>query len=736
MNIQNTSVPILGMTCAGCAASVEDTLREQQGVQEIVVNYASQTAQITFDNTQTTLLQLQKVLQDVGYNLVLANSMEAGKEQQKDQQAKSYEALKKDVTWAGILTIPLVCISMFFMNMPYANEIMGVLATPIVLFFGRRFFISAYKKILHLQTNMDTLVAMSTSIAYIFSVFNTLFPHYWHTKGLHNHVYFEASAVIITFILIGKLLEEKAKSQTSTAIEKLIGLQAKTVRIIQNDTEKEIPIENIKHNDIIMVRSGEKVAVDGEIVRGEGIIDESMLSGEAMPVEKKVGDKVFAGTINQDSSFLFRAEKIGKETLLSQIIQRVENAQNSKAPIQKLVDKIASVFVPFVLLIALITFCTWVYIAPSHHLHLALLNTITVLVIACPCALGLATPTAIMVAMGVGANKGILIKDAESLEVAHSLNAIVLDKTGTITEGKPQINNFIWLSPNNHTDIANIIYQMETQTEHPLAKAIMQYIENQHYNDLIKDIVLENFQNNVGLGISANYEQDSYFIGKIAFENLKNALPSAEILHKFAYETWVQVRKNNQVVCLISLSDKIKENSASAIQKLQNMGLSIYMLTGDNEYIAKHIAQELQITNYKANILPSDKALFIKNLQKAGKKVAMVGDGINDSEALAVADVSIAMGKGADIAMEVAKITFINSELTALSNTILLSRNAMKIVKENLFWAFVYNIIAIPIAAGILYPFLINPMLAGGAMAFSSVSVVLNSLRLKNIQFS
>ncbi|MFY7788712.1 MAG: heavy metal translocating P-type ATPase, partial [Thermoflexibacteraceae bacterium] len=454
MEIQNSSVPILGMTCAGCATSVEDTLREQQGVRQVVVNYASQTAQIAFDNSQTTLPQLQKVLQDVGYDLVIANSIEDAKEQQKEQQALSYQTLKKDVIWAGVLTTPLVCISMFFMNMPYANEIMGILATPIILVFGRRFFISAYKKILHLQTNMDTLVAMSTLIAYIFSVFNTLFPHYWHAKGLHNHVYFEASAVIITFILIGKLLEEKAKSQTSTAIEQLIGLQVKTVRVLQNDTEKEIPIENIKHNDIILVRSGEKVAVDGEIIRGEGAIDESMLSGEAMPVEKKIGDKVFAGTINQNSSFLFKAEKIGKETLLSQIIQRVENAQNSKAPIQKLVDKIAGVFVPFVLLIALSTFCIWTYINPNNHLHLALLNTVTVLIIACPCALGLATPTAIMVAMGTGANKGILIKDAESLETAHTISTIVLDKTGTITEGKPSISNFIWLNPENQLIIA------------------------------------------------------------------------------------------------------------------------------------------------------------------------------------------------------------------------------------------------------------------------------------------
>ena len=630
------------------------------------------------------------------------------------------------------LSLPVVVIAMFFMDIPYANQIMWAFSTPVVLWLGRDFFINTWKQTKHRSANMDTLVALSTGIAYLFSVFNMLFADFWHQRGLHVHVYFEAAAVIVAFILLGKLLEEKAKGNTSSAIKKLMGLQPKTVIVIQTDgTEKQTAIEDVNAGDVILVKPGEKIAVDGMVTSGSSYVDESMLSGEPVPVLKKENEKVFAGTINQKGSFLFEAVKVGKETMLAQIIKMVQDAQGSKAPVQKLVDKIAGIFVPVVIGIAILTFILWFVLGGDNGIVQGLLAAVTVLVIACPCALGLATPTAIMVGVGKGAEKGILIKDAESLELAKKVDAIILDKTGTITEGRPEVTGVQWL--NNDDASKDILLSIEKQSEHPLAEAVVKHLDGAAI------ITLTQFDSITGKGAKADHNNETYFVGnkKLLAEN---NITIAEQLQKQANEwgkqskTVIWFADSKQALSVLAISDKIKETSVEAIRQMQEMGIDLYMLTGDNEATAKAIAEQTGIKHYKAEVLPQHKADFVKELQSKGKVVAMVGDGINDSTALATADVSIAMGKGSDIAMDVAKMTIISSDLTKIPQAIKLSKQTVATIKQNLFWAFIYNLIGIPIAAGILYPingFLLNPMIAGAAMALSSVSVVTNSLRLK-----
>jgi len=618
------------------------------------------------------------------------------------------------------------------MHMPYGNEIMWLFSTPVVLWLGKDFFVNAWKQAKHRSANMDTLVALSTGIAYIFSVFNMLFPEFWLERNLEPHVYFEAAAVIIAFILLGKLLEEKAKGNTSSAIKKLMGLQPKTVVLIHPDgTEKQVAIDDVNVDDVILVKPGEKIAVDGMVTSGNSYVDESMLSGEPVPVQKKEHEKVFAGTINQKGSFQFKATKVGKETMLAQIIKMVQDAQGSKAPVQKLVDKIAGIFVPIVIGIALITFILWLVLDTNEGLIHGLLAAVTVLVIACPCALGLATPTAIMVGVGRGAERGILIKDAESLELAKKVDAIILDKTGTITEGKPEVTEVHWLRDSDADK--NVLFSLEKQSEHPLADAVVKHLENSPI------LPLSSFESITGKGAKAVYEGKDYYAGnkKLLAEN---NIPIASELQQYA-DTWSAQSKtviwfanNTEALAVLAISDKIKDTSIEAIRQLQDMGIEMYMLTGDNETTAKAIAEQTGIAHYKAEVLPQDKADFVKKLHQQGKIVAMVGDGINDSTALAIADVSIAMGKGSDIAMDVAKMTIISSDLKKIPEAIKLSKQTVATIKQNLFWAFIYNLIGIPIAAGILYPlngFLLNPMIAGAAMALSSVSVVSNSLRLK-----
>lgn len=728
--VKNT-FPVLGMTCASCAISAESIVKSAEGVISASVNFATANLTVEYLPNMTNPLALQKAVQSIGYDLLIEDE----NTQQETLEAiheKKFKALKNKTIWAVLLSLPVVTIGMFFMNIPYANEIMWLFSTPVVLWLGKDFFINAWKQAKHRSANMDTLVALSTGIAYIFSVFNMLAPGFWHARGLHAHVYFEAAAVVIAFILLGKLLEEKAKGNTSTAIKKLMGLQPKTVVVIQPDgTEKQTAIEDVNAGDVILVKPGEKIAVDGMVTSGNSYVDESMLSGEPVPVLKKENEKVFAGTINQKGSFRFEAVKVGKETMLAQIIRMVQDAQGSKAPVQKLVDKIAGIFVPVVIGIALLTFVLWMVLGGDNGVVQGLLAAVTVLVIACPCALGLATPTAIMVGVGKGAENGILIKDAESLELAKKVTAIVLDKTGTITEGRPQVTDIQWLKNDDAT--SEILFSIEKQSEHPLAEAVVKHLEG------VQNITLSNFDSITGKGAKAVHKGETYFAGnkKLLAEN--NVTIADELLKQA--DAWGQQSKtviwfsdSKQALSVIAISDKIKETSVAAIKELQEMGIDLYMLTGDNEATAKAIAQQTGIQHYKAEVMPQHKADFIKELQQQGKTVAMVGDGINDSTALATADVSIAMGKGSDIAMDVAKMTIISSDLTKIPQAIRLSKQTVATIKQNLFWAFIYNLIGIPIAAGILYPvngFLLNPMLAGAAMALSSVSVVSNSLRLK-----
>jgi Cu2+-exporting ATPase len=728
--VKNT-IPVLGMTCASCASSAESIVKYEPGVVNASVNFATGNLTVEYLPNMTDATKLQKAVQSIGYDLLVEDETT----QQETLEAiheKKYKQLKTKTVWAVILSLPVVIIGMFFMDIPYGNEIMWAFSTPVVLWLGRDFFVNAWKQAKHRSANMDTLVALSTGIAYIFSVFNMLFADFWHQRGLHAHVYFEAAAVIIAFILLGKLLEEKAKGNTSSAIKKLMGLQPKTVVVIQADgTEKQTNIEDVNADDVILVKPGEKIAVDGMVISGNSYVDESMLSGEPVPVLKKENEKVFAGTINQKGSFQFKAVKVGKETMLAHIIKMVQDAQGSKAPVQKLVDKIAGIFVPIVIGIAVLTFILWFVLGGNNGVVQGLLAAVTVLVIACPCALGLATPTAIMVGVGKGAENGILIKDAESLELAKKVDAIILDKTGTITEGRPEVTGIEWLNNDNATK--DILLSIEKKSEHPLAEAVVKQLDG------VATIALSNFDSITGKGAKANHNNETYFVGnkKLLAEN---NISIAEQLQKQANEwgnqskTVIWFADSKQALSVIAISDKIKETSVQAIKEMQEMGIDLYMLTGDNEATAKAIAEQTGIKHYKAEVLPQHKANFVKELQGKGKVVAMVGDGINDSTALATADVSIAMGKGSDIAMDVAKMTIISSDLTKIPQAIKLSKQTVATIKQNLFWAFIYNLIGIPIAAGILYPingFLLNPMIAGAAMALSSVSVVTNSLRLK-----
>jgi P-type Cu2+ transporter len=726
--------PVTGLSCASCAMSVESMLKSQKGVVDATVNFANSSAWVEYQPNSANISEFKTAIQSIGYDLLIE---EAGQSKQDEIQQSHYKELKSRTIWASVLALPVVIIGMFFMSMPYANWIMLVLATPVILWFGRGFFINALNQAKHGKANMDTLVALSTGIAYLFSLFNTLFPHFMHSQGQHPHVYYEAAAVVIAFILLGKVLEERAKSNTSSAIKKLIGLQPNTVTIIrENNQEEIIPIAQVVQGNKLLVKPGEKIPVDGEIVSGSSFIDESTITGESLPVEKTKGSKVFAGTINQKGSFVFTAEKVGGDTILAHIIKMVQQAQGSKPPVQKLVDKIASIFVPVVISISIVSFGVWMILGGENALTQALLAMVSVLVIACPCALGLATPTAIMVGIGKGAESGILIKDAESLELAHKVNAIILDKTGTITEGKPAVTDWQWnVSEKEIAPLEQILWSIESQSEHPLADAVKASLIASNE----KRITLNSFDSITGKGVSAQIEGNTFLVGNTRLLNdNKVIIPESKQAQIKAWQdeakTVVCFARNTELLAIIAIADKIKETSAKAIATLQNMGIEVIMLTGDNTQTAKAVAEKVGLKNYRAEVMPADKADVVIQLQSQGKVVAMVGDGINDSHALAQADVSIAMGKGSDIAMDVAKMTIISSDLQLIPKAMRISRLTVRTIRQNLFWAFIYNVIGISIAAGALYPvlgFMLNPMIAGAAMAMSSVSVVSNSLRLK-----
>lgn len=731
--IQKT-FPVAGMSCASCAARVDKTLNKQAGVKSAAVNYASATATVSYDASQCSPEALRQAVRAAGYDLLIEEKKQAADELEQARTAH-FRALRSRTIWAVVLSVPIMIISMGFMEWTLGGWITWLLSTPVVFWLGRDFFVNAWRQLRHGSANMDTLVAISTGVAYLFSLANLLFPGFWLSKGIQPHLYFEAASVIIAFILLGRLMEERAKGNTSAAIRKLMGLQPRQVTLVLPGGElREIPLEKVVPGDILLVRPGEKVAVDGRVTEGASYVDESMLSGEPVPVKKIADTRVFAGTVNQRGSFRFRAEQVGADTMLAHIIRLVQEAQGSKAPVQKLVDRIAAVFVPVILGAAIISLLGWWWLAPSEGFAHGILAFITVLIIACPCALGLATPTALMVGIGKGAGRGILIKDAESIEIARKIDTLVLDKTGTITEGKPVVTDWLWL-PNVENEGKAVFYNLEKLSEHPLAEAVVRYFAP----EALPSLQIEGFENRVGRGVEGKYAGNTYYAGsrKLLEEQGIVIAPSLEdAAYRWEKEskTLIWLADSEHALGVAGIMDKIKDTSFQAIRELQSSGVRVYMLTGDQEATAREITARTGITDYRSGMLPQEKAAFIKDLQSQGKHVAMAGDGINDSAALAQADLSIAMGQGNDIAMNVAQMTILSSDLSKIPEAIRLSRFTVRTIRQNLFWAFIYNLIGVPLAAGVLYPFtgfLLNPMIAGAAMAFSSVSVVTNSLRLR-----
>ena len=723
--------PVMGMHCAACANNVEKIVKKQEGVEDASVNLAAAVLTVDFNSDVVSPEQLKDAVMKIGFDLIIDedNSME----EQEEAEHSYYEQLQRKTVVAWIFALPVAFMGMFFMDFPGINWWMLVLSLPVLFYSGHAFYVNAWKQAKHFTSNMDTLVALSTSIAFLFSLFNTLYPRFWYEQGLEPHVYYEAATVIIAFVLVGKLMEEKAKGKTSMAIRKLMGLQPKTARILRDGKEEDILISELKKGDKVSVRPGERVPVDGLIVEGDTFIDESMISGEPIPVEKKLNDKVLAGTINQNGAFVMSAEKVGRETVLAQIIRMVQEAQGSKAPVQRIVDKVTAVFVPTVLAIAILTFIVWMIVGGVDDFSYAMLSAVSVLVIACPCALGLATPTALMVGIGKGAEAHILIKDAVALEQMRKVDTVVLDKTGTVTEGRPTVTGWLhdagWV--NEHK---GILYAAELKSEHPLALAIVEELKK----DGNKPAIIDSFESRTGRGIVVTRGGKTYWACSHRLLNdfgakVSDLLKSMVEEYERSGKSLVYFGEESTLLAVIVISDKVKPTSIQAVKQMQAEGKYVVLLTGDGHLTAQNVAGEINANRFIAEALPDDKENVIKELQREGRVVAMVGDGINDSQALARADVSIAMGKGTDIAMDVAMVTLMTSDLLLLPKAFKLSRKTVRLIHQNLFWAFIYNLIGIPIAAGILFPMygiLLNPMIASAAMACSSVSVVLNSLSL------
>ena len=731
--------PVTGLGCAACAARVNKVLNSCEGVEEANVNYASATALVTYDDSRCSPESLRKAVEEAGYGLI--TDVENEEEAAEAERLRQYRALRAQTAGALICAVPVFVLSMFFMDLRWGQWVTFVLSTVTVFVFGSRFFVNTVRQLRHGAVNMDTLVASSTGVAWLFSTFNLLFPELWISRGIEPHLYFEAASVIIAFILTGRLLEARARRKTTGAIRALTELQPVTVTVLAGDgSQKEVPVQWARPGDTVIVRPGERVAVDGTVLSGESYVDESMLSGEPVPVLKQAGAKVFAGTINQKGAFRFRADKTGGDTVLSQIIRMVQDAQGSKAPVQNLVDKVASVFVPAIIGIAVLVFAAWWIFAPEDGFIHGLLAMITVLIIACPCALGLATPTAIIVGVGKGARSGILIKDAASLEVARRVDTVILDKTGTVTEGHPEVTDQYWTPESGR--YRPVLAALEALSEHPLAEAVVAAMRPEPDAESRPAPEIVSFENVPGKGVRGICGGTAYFAGNIDLLRENGIEPSGEFLSRSgAWEsqarTVIWFADSAEVLAVVAVTDRIKPTSAAAVARLRDMGIRTVMLTGDNEASAAAVARQTGIDEFRAGVLPQDKALYVKQLQAEGHKVAMVGDGINDSAALAQADLSIAMGGGSDIAINTAMITVLSSDLTRVPEAVRLSQLTVRTIRENLFWAFIYNIIAVPVAAGILYPvngFLLNPMIGGAAMALSSVSVVTNSLRLRGMK--
>ena len=723
--------PVTGMHCAACAGNVERIVRKQEGVESASVNLAAATLTVTYNPDIVSPQQLKEAVMRIGFDLIIDEDNSV--QEQEEAEQSYYGQLKRKTVVAWIFALPVAVLGMFLMNVPGVNWWMLLLSLPVILYSGRSFYMNAWKQATQRTSNMDTLVALSTSIAFLFSLFNTFYPEFWYSRGLEPHVYYEAATVIIAFVLVGKLMEEKAKGKTSTAIRKLMGLQPRTARVVKDGREEDILIAELQIGDQVSVRPGEQIPVDGTIADGETFIDESMISGEPIPVEKKQGDKVLAGTINQNGAFTMTAQKVGKNTVLAQIIRMVQEAQGSKAPVQRIVDKVTAVFVPVVLAVAVFTFLVWIVAGGADDFSYAMLSAVSVLVIACPCALGLATPTALMVGIGKGAESHILIKNAVALEQMRKVDTVVLDKTGTVTEGRPVVTG--WLHDagwqNEHK---GILYAAELKSEHPLALAIVEALKKEGE----KPAIIDSFESRTGRGIVVTRGNKTYWAGshrllKDFGAEVSGLLQGMVEDYERSGKSLVYFGEGNTLLAVIAISDKIKDTSRQAVKQLKESGKYIVLLTGDGRLTAQNVAGEIDANRFISDALPADKENVIKELQAEGRVVAMVGDGINDSQALARADVSVAMGKGTDIAMDVAMVTLMTSDLLLLPKAFKLSHKTVRLIRQNLFWAFIYNLIGIPVAAGILFPLygiLLNPMIASAAMACSSVSVVLNSLSL------
>jgi len=727
-----------GMSCAACVVSVESTLATLKGVKTATVNYAMNTVQVDYDDRSTGFDTFRKALRDIGYDLADDPARDAEKMQEQEQERLRKSRLKTFLSVS--FSIPVVIIAMAFHHNPALNWVMMLLTLPVLAWFGREFFIHAYKRTIHFSANMDTLIALGTGSAFVFSTINTIFPQILLKRGLEPHVYFEAAAVIVSLILLGRYFEERAKFRTSGSIRKLMGLGVKTATVIRNGKEEEVPVEKVMKGDEILVRPGDKVPVDGRVLSGTSSVDESMITGEPVPVVKKEGDIVIGATINGTGSFRMTAEKVGSETMLAQIIRRVQEAQGSKAPVQRLADKIAGIFVPVVIGIAILTFLGWWLFGPEPQLTYAFVTSITVLIIACPCALGLATPTAMMVGIGKGAEMGILIKDARSLEIARDLDVIVLDKTGTITQGKAQLTDWQWFCKEEEVEsLKGIILAAENRSEHPVARTIAGRLKE----DGVREAGIESFDSITGKGIKVTSSGETFFLGNHKLME-ENGIRISDDVLKTA-EKWMAEAKSvnftansHEVIAILAVADPIRENAVQVIDELKKASIVVHMITGDNPKTAARIAGVVGIEHFRAEVTPVGKLEYVRELQAKGLKVGMTGDGINDAPALAQADVGIAMGTGTDIAMETAEVTLVKGSLEKIVTAVNLSKRTMQTIRQNLFWAFFYNVIGIPVAAGILFPFtgiLLNPMIAGAAMAFSSVSVVSNSLRLRKARF-